>query len=247
MIRVGLKNAVVAQLTKDIGAQESENGRAEVTYGQVTVLPNSQQVDLTMSVQSVNVDSDDVTDVIDVCTGCSGTLTRNSFTPEEASMLLGEKKIDGINVSTGTDEAPYFAFGFKSLLKGENAGGKYLYMWVLKTKFSLSSMTAQSMGNESLTPQPDALTFKSSGRSADGAWRFHMMSNDPNADSTFFSAETLQKLANAATQVFSSPVQAVSFVETLPETGEVGTIYIAGGTAAHYWDGAKFDAAPAGE
>lgn len=247
MIRTGLKNAVVAQLTKDVGAMESESGHAEVTYGQIVPLPGVQQVDLTMSVQSVNVDSDDITDTIDVCTGCSGTITRDSFTPDETGLLLGEKKIDGISVSTGADEAPYFAFGFKSLLRGKNANGKYLYMWVLRSKFALSNMTAQSMGNESLTPQPDALTFKSSGRASDGAWRFYTLSNEPDMDGTFFSAETLQKLANASTQVFSSPVQAVSFVETLPQAGEVGTIYVVGGTAAHYWDGAKFAAAPDGE
>lgn len=243
-VRVGLKNAVIAQLTKDLSAVETESGTAEVTYGQIISLPRAQQIDLTASTQSVNVDADDWTDVIDQCSGYSGTITRDNFSPEEMQIILGEKKVNGYNISTASDEAPYFALGFKSELKGINSDGKYLYMWVLKTKFAQSNMTLQSKGNESLTPQADAITFKSSNRACDGGWRIYTRSNDANMDSKFFSAETLQTLANAASQVYSSPVQAAKFVDSLPDTGDVGTIYVVGGTAAHYWNGAEFVSAP---
>lgn len=246
MIRVGLKNAVIAQLTNDQSSTETGTGKASVTYGEIQALPRVQQMDLTATTQSVNVDADDWTDVIDQCSGYTGTITRDCFTPDEMRIIMGEKAIDGINVSTSNDAAPYFALGFKSLLKGVNANGKYLYMWVLKTKFSQSNMTAQSMGNETLTPQPDAITFKSVNRASDNAWRMYTLSDSPDMDATFFSQETLQKLANVASQEYSSPVQAVKFEESLPETGEVGVIYVVA-SAASYWDGSKFVTAPTGE
>lgn len=239
MIRVGLKNLVMAELTKDNDANMSQNGTAEVTYGKIKQMPNVQSIELNATLQEANVDSDDTTDVLSVCSGYNGTVTRNAFSPEDLAWLLGEKKVDGINVSTGADEAPYVAFGFKTLLKGKGSGGQYLYMWVLKAKFSQSNFSAQSKGNETLTPQADAISFKSSSRNCDGAWRFYARSNSASMDGTFFSQSTLQKLATATTQVYSQPVSAVSFAESLPSSGEVGTVYIVS-DKAYYWNGTEF-------
>ena len=240
MVRVGLKHAVIAPLIKDLSAIESTSGNAEVVYGAVQALPNVQQIDQTATVQSVNVDADDATEEIGQCTGYNGSIARTSFSPEELALILGEKKIDGLNVSTSVDEAPYFALGYKSKMKGSSAGAStYLYMWILKTKFSQSNLTAQSSGSETLTPQPDTINFKSTNRKADDAWRIYTRSDDPNMDKTFFNQETLQKLANAASQTFASPVTKALFVDELPETGAAGNIYIVG-SDAYYWDGSKF-------
>lgn len=239
MIRVGCTKAVVAPLLSDKSEFETEERTPEIVYGSIVSLPNVQQVDLTMSVQSTNVDSDDTTDVVDVCTGCSGTLTRNSLSPDEASLLLGETKVNGINVSKGRDEAPYCAFGFQSLLKGEGANGRYLCHWILKTKFALSNMTSQSMGNESLTPQADSLTFKSTSRECDGAWRLYIRTNDEEEIKKFFSQETLQTLTNAVTQTFAKPINSVEFVDALPASGNVGVIYI-NDNKGYYWNGSGF-------
>nr|DAE46632.1 MAG TPA: major tail protein [Caudoviricetes sp.] len=239
MIRVGLKSLVMAELTKDNDANMSENGQAEVAYGKIKSMPNVQSLELNATVQETNVDSDDTTDVLSVCSGYNGTVTRDAFSPEDLAWLLGEKKVDGINVSTGADEAPYVAFGFKTLLKGKGSGGQYLYMWVLKAKFSQSNFSAQSMGNETLTPQADAISFKSSSRYCDGAWRFYTRSNSGSMDSTFFSQNTLQKLATAAEQVYSQPVNGVIFAENLPDSGTVGNVYIVS-DKAYYWNGTEF-------
>ena len=239
MIRVGCKKAVVAPLLRDKSEFETESRSPEVLYGDIMSLPNVQNIDFTMSVQSSNVDSDDSTDIINVCCGCSGTITRNSFTPDEQAVLLGETKVNGINRSKGTDEAPYFALGHQSVLKGENSDGKHLCQWILKTKFALNNMTAQSMGNESLTPQADALTFKSSCRECDGDWRAYILTNNKEEIEKFFTKETLETLSNAATQTFVKPVSTVSFVDTLPTSGEVGVIYI-NDNKGYYWNGAEF-------
>ncbi len=240
MIRVGLKNLVIAPLIKDNSAMMSESGEPEIVYGALKALPDVQSLELTASVQSVNVDADDATDTIDQCSGYSGTVTRSCFSPDDLSLILGEKKINGIVVSSNVDNAPYFAMGFKSVLQGKDANGKYLYMWILKTKFAQSNMSAQSKGNETLTPQPDAITFKSSSRQCDGEWRMYTMSNDPETDKTFFSLATLQMLATAASSTYAKPVSSVEFADALPATGEAGKIYVTAGTAASYWDGSKF-------
>lgn len=239
-VRVGLKSAVIAPLIKDLGGNETESGLPEVAYGGLIWLPGVQQVDQTATLQSVNVDSDDTTDTIDQCSGYSGTITRDSFSPEEASIVLGEKKVDDFNISTSLDEPGYFAMGYKSMLRGKGANNQHLYMWILKTKFAQSNMTAQSAGIESLTPQADAISFKSVNRDCDGAWRIYIRSNDPNMDSKFFSQETLQKMATAATQVYTSPVGGVEFADTLPDKGIVGHVCIVGGTESYYWNGTEF-------
>lgn len=236
MIRVSCKKAVVALLNRDKSELEAEARTPEVLYSDIMPLPNVQNIDLTMSVQSVNVDSDDTTDAIESCTGCSGTITRDSFSPEENAILLGEKRINGINVSRGGDEAPYCALGWQQLMKGQNADNKHLCMWILKTKFALGSMTSQSMGNETLTPQADAMTFKSSSRKCDDAWRFYILTNKQDEINKFFTNETLQTISDAASQTFIQPVSKVDFVDTLPAVGEVGVIYI-NNTKGYYWNG----------
>lgn len=239
MVRVGLKKLVMSELITDIGAGMSEDNIPKVVYGAIKPMPNVQSLELNANVQEVNVDSDDGTDIISSCTGYSGSVVRNAFSPEDQAWLLGEKTVDGMNVSTGADDAPYVAFGFKSLLQGEGAENTYLYMWVLKAKFSQSNLSAQSKGNETLTPQADSLSFKSSARECDGAWRFYMRSSEAKADATFFTQKTLQTLADASVQSYAQPVQSVEFVESLPASGDVGVIYIAG-DKAHYWNGASF-------
>lgn len=239
MIRVGLKNAVIAPLTKDVDSIESKSGNPEITYGSIIKLPDVQSLELTASVQSTNVDQDDSTDFIEQCTGYSGSITRSSFSPDELAIILAEKKMNNITVSTSNDEAPYFALGFQSKLQGSGSDGNILCMWVLKTKFSQSNFSAQSRGTESLTPQPDSISFKSTNRKADGAWRFYTRTNNAEEIKNFFTQETLQMLADAASQTYTNPVCDVVFAEVLPESGEAGFIYIVS-DAAYYWDGHAF-------
>lgn len=237
MIKVGCKNAVVAELTQDVNAIVSSDGTAKVTYSAPIVLTRVQEISLTPNVQSVDVDADDWTDVISRCVGYNGTIRRDFLSPEEARILLGEKQVNGINVATADDEQKYFAFGFMAKIKGvDSTANSYSYFWILKTKFTPSDMTATSAGTNNLTPQADTLSFNSTNRECDGAWRFYAQSDTANFGSTFFSQTTLQTLANAATQTYTDPVSEVVFAAELPESGEAGKIYIVS-NVSYYWNG----------
>ena len=192
-IRIGLKGFRIAELTKDESATTSESGTASVAYEEIKVLPDVQNINLTARVQSQNVDADDVTTVLNMCTGYDGTVQRTFFTPEEQAELLGEKTVDGIVMSTDNDVAPEFAVGFQTQL----SDGKILAMWLLRAKFSVSDFTGETKGSETLNPQSDTVSFKSLTRAADNAWRFYKVVDDEADLATFFSDTTLQKLATA--------------------------------------------------
>lgn len=240
LIRVGVKQACLMELLEDVSEYEAADGNAYVRYGAPKYLPNLQKVDLTPSTQETDVDADDTTMSLSVCSGYDGSITRNSFDPEEQAWILGEKIVDGVVVSTSNDKPKSFAFCFKSIMDGEDDSGKetYLYMMVLKTKFSQSNFSAESKGKKKLTPQPDELSFSSSNRKADGAWRFYARSNDPTFGKKFFTQEMAQKLSEAASGVNYAPAEVI-FVDTLPDSGAAGVIYIYD-NAAYYWDGSAF-------
>ena len=237
MVKVGCKNAVVAELTQDLNAISSSDGKAKVTYSAPILLPRVQEIGLTPNVQSVDVDADDWTDVISRCAGYNGTIRRDMLSPEEARVLLGEKQVNDMNVATADDEQKYFALGFMAKIKGVNSDkNSYSYFWILKTKFAQSEMTATSAGTNNLTPQADTLSFNSTNRECDNAWRFYAVSNEANFAKTFFTQTTLQTLADAATQTYTNPVSEVIFATELPESGDAGKIYIVS-NVSYYWNG----------
>lgn len=232
-IRKGLRNVCVFPLLKDLSTEMSEDGNPVVQYGAKVNLPNVQTIELKMTTQTESIDSDDASDVLTQCTGCDVTIKRNFISPEEQRILLNEKVIDGMNVSTGADEPGEFAMGFQCAI----SGGDILYMLLLKTKFSLTDLSAESGGDEKLSPQPDSITAKASRRRADDAWRFYVRSTEKDFGRTFFSVDTLQKLADAAVQI-QPQVAEVLFVDTLPNKGEGGKVYIHA-EEAYYWDGSN--------
>lgn len=237
MIRTGCKNVVVAELTQDLNAFSSSDGIAKITYNAPIPLPRVQEIGLTPNESSVNVDADDSTDILDYCTGYNGTIRRDMLSPEEARILLGEKQINGMNISTAGDERKYFALGFMTKIQGLNSGkNSYTYFWILKTKFSYSEMTATSAGTNNLTPQADTLSFNSIHRDCDNSWRLYTVSNEANFAKTFFTQTTLQTLSDAATQTYTNPVSEVIFATELPESGDAGKIYIVS-NVSYYWNG----------
>ena len=238
MIRIGCKNAVWIPLKKDLSAVESESGKAEASYDAPVALPNVQSIELTVQTQSTDVDSDDSTETLERASGYSGTITRNMLSQAEAKLLLGEKAIDGINVSASTDESPYGALGFMTRLAGKGSDGKYTYILVLKAKFGQGDFSASSSGDSKIEAQPDKLSFKSTNRHADDAWRFWTVSDSANYADTFFTAATCQKLANVAKQSYTKPCEVEFVTGTLPtaSTAVSGKIYIKD-SKAYYFDG----------
>lgn len=240
MIRVGCKHAVIAELTKDESVISAQDGVAKAVYAAPIALPRVQEISLTPNVQSVDVDADDWTDVISRCAGYNGSIKRDFLSPEDARIMLGERQVNGINVATSDDVQKYFALGFMSQIKGVNSTpNSYSYFWVLKTKFTQSETTSSSAGTNNLTPQADSLSFSSTNRECDNAWRFYAVSDEPNFANTFFTQATLQTLANAAEQTYSNPVSEVVFADVLPESGDAGKIYIVE-NVSYYWNGTEF-------
>ena len=190
-IRVGLKGFRVAELKKDESKIMSTDGTAKVEYGNIVPLKDVQNIDLTIRTQSADVDADDVTETLSKASGYDGKVQRTMFTPEEQAMLLGETILeDGTVCSSEDDEAPEFAVGFMCKVYG----GKVLAMWVLRSKFNLGDLSAETAGTDKLNPQSDSLSFKSSARKADGFWRVYAMFNSEEEAEAFLTLEKLQKI-----------------------------------------------------
>lgn len=234
MIRIGLKYAVAAKLLKDLGKNETEDGNPVLQYGPLRQLPKLQKLDYTPKITSVVVPADDQDDEeIEKCFGVDGSVQRKLFTPEDMAFLFGEKKVGEFYGSNKDDEPGMFAFGFVNEIS--NSSGKFMYTWLLKTKFKHGQFQAETMGNDTLTPQPDIVSFRSSARNADGEWRFYQISDDPEFAKTFFTQDTLQTLATTGTVVAENPAEVV-FADSVPSTGEVGKIYIVA-DKSYYWNG----------
>lgn len=190
-IRTGLKGLRVAPLLEDLSASMTEDGVAKVAYGEIKKLKDVQNVDLTMRTQTANVDADDETDTIYQCTGCDGKIQRTMFTPEELAMLLDETILeDGSIVSSDEDEPGEFATGFYCKIRG----GGFLVMWLFRTKYSTSDMSAETAGDENLNPQSDTMSFKSMKRKSDGMWRIYKNVESEDEALAFLSEEKLNQI-----------------------------------------------------
>lgn len=194
-IREGLNGLRVAMLTKDENTLMSAEGKATVTYSEAKHLKDVQNLDLTLRSQSTDVDADDVTETLTKCSGYDGKVQRTMFTPQEQAMLLGETVLeDGTVASSEDDEAPEFATGFRCKLKG----GGYLAMWVLRCKYSLGDLSAETAGTDKLNPKSDTLSFKSMARKADGMWRIYKECADETEAEAFLSVENINKIYKKA-------------------------------------------------
>lgn len=190
-IRTGVKGLRVAPLIDDISASMSEDGAAKVTYGDIKKLPDLQNIDLTVRTQTAEVDADDESDTLSKCTGCDGKVQRTMFSPQELAMLLEETVLeDGSVVSSANDEPGEFATGFYCRING----GTYLAMWLLRTKYSPTDMSAETAGNEKLNPQSDTISFKSMPRKADNMWRIWKEVDSEEEAIAYLSKERLEKV-----------------------------------------------------
>lgn len=127
---IGISNAVYALLNE---STDVSGGTA--TYGTVksffpiakcTVNPNG----------AVYTDfGDDAAVVSATTTGkIQVSLEILDIDPAAYAEVTGQTRANGIATDTGTDTAPYLAFGFRQLL----ANGSYRYVWLLKGKFAKS-------------------------------------------------------------------------------------------------------------
>lgn len=197
-IRTGLHGLRIAKLEEDIVPSMTADGEASAPkYGEIIKLPNVQNFDLTARTQSQDIDSDDATDIISKCSGYDGKAQRTMFTPSEQSMVLGETMLaDGTVVSHSDDEPPEFAIGFVCPM----AGGEYFAAWILRAKFSLGDLTAETAGTNKLNPQSDTLSFTSMERKCDKAFRLYGTFSDEKEALSFLTLDRLQKLYEKKTE-----------------------------------------------
>lgn len=235
-IRIGLKNLRIAELTKDESAEMSNDGMPHVAYGTINRLANVQKINYKPSVQTQSISADDVSEDITQCTGAEGSMDRTLITPEESALLLNKKVFeDGIAVAGRDDEPREFATGFQCKIKG----GKTLYIWLLRTKYSETDFTAETAEEGSIKAQADTISFKSFNRKCDDGWMYNGISDDPEFAKTFFSQATLQRMATGAKTKHMQPANVV-FADTMPADGVVGNIYIVA-NKAYYWDGTEMN------
>lgn len=196
LIKLGLRGLRVAKLEEDVSTSAAADGKAFVRYGEIIKLPKVQNIDLTARSQSADVDADDVTETLAQCTGYDGKVQRTFFKPAEQAMLLGETiQKDGSVASTSNDDAPYYATGFVCKM----SGNKFYAAWILRCKYSTGDFSAETAGTEKLNPQSDTLSFKSSTRAADEAWRVYNVFDSEAEAESFLTLDRLHMLAEKKT------------------------------------------------
>lgn len=188
-VKTGLQSLYYAIITSDM--------KGAIVYEPPVPLLNVQQVQVNPLVATANINADNKTDEVALCTGADLTVQRVMFTPEEESILLGRIIDENGGVYGGrTDNPPYIALGYERTL---GTSGKSLFVWIFKTKFRPSNSTADTEAVDTITPQFDSYTARATTRDADGQWIYNIESDDPDFAETFFTTTLLQKLASGIT------------------------------------------------
>lgn len=134
MAAIGLKNIVVAKITKD-----DETG---TVYETPRKLSPAMNVNITPTVNSANLPGDDqVQETIEELESVTVSFGVNEIDNEDYAYIMG-KTVDANNGVTdkSTDEAPYLAFGYEAPL----TGGRKRMTWLYKGKFGLPTEELQT-------------------------------------------------------------------------------------------------------
>ena len=130
MATIGLRDLYRAPIT--IGTSGAEE------YGTPVRMAKAISAELSVEVAEAILYADDGADEV-VKEFVSGeiTLNVNDLLPADLAALLGQKQdADKVVYGADTDEAPYFAIGFRA----KKAGGTYKYIWLYKFGFTKSSL-----------------------------------------------------------------------------------------------------------
>ncbi|MEK9198788.1 major tail protein [Ureibacillus sp. FSL E2-3493] len=169
MAAIGLKNIVVAKITKD-----DETG---TVYETPRKLSPAMNVNITPTVNSANLPGDDqVQETIEELESVTVSFGVNEIDNEDYAYIMG-KTVDANNGVTdkSTDEAPYLAFGYEAPL----TGGRKRMTWLYKGKFGLPTEELQTkQGSPSFQTPTVEGTFIP--RKSDSKWRYRVESNETN-------------------------------------------------------------------
>ena len=141
MATIGLRDLYRAPI--EVGLEGAE------TYGSPVRMAKAISAELTVETAEAILYADDGADEV-VKEFVSGELTLNvnNLLPADLAALLGQTQdSDKVVYAADTDEAPYWAIGFRA----KKANGEYKYIWLYKVKFAIPS--------ESYTTKGDAIEF----------------------------------------------------------------------------------------
>lgn len=168
MATIGLRDLYRAPIT--VGSDGSE------TYGTPVKMAKAISAELSVEVAEAILYADDGADEV-VKEFVSGEITLgvNDLLPADLAALLGQTQDDDkVVYAADTDEAPYFAIGFRA----KKAGGTYKYIWLYKVKFSIPDESYQTKGDsiEFATPEIVGQFIKRD----DGLWKAEHVAEPTN-------------------------------------------------------------------
>lgn len=168
MATIGLRDLYRAPITNRDGRE---------TYGTPVIMAKAISVDLSVDVAEAILYADDGADEVEK-EFISGKLTLNvnDLLPTDLAALLGQQlDDDGVVYASDSDNAPYFAIGFRA----KKPKGKYKYIWLYKVKFSIPSEKYSTKGDSIAFTTPE-ITGQFIKR-PDGRWKAEHVAEPTNS------------------------------------------------------------------
>lgn len=175
-VPIGLKDIYVSKLLSDL--------IAGTNYDTPVKLAKAIEATITPQVNTATLFADDgPVDQLNTLGAIQVAIGVDQLTNAQKSLLLGhEIDANGVLVGKNTDEAPYVALGFKSLM----SNGSYKFVWLYKGKFQLNeeSFATKKDSAEFKTPTLNSVFIR---RAFDNAWKAEANEDDTSVPSTVFS------------------------------------------------------------
>lgn len=183
MATIGLRDLYYAKI--------KEETEGTITYEVPKRLAKAISAEMTVETAEALLCADDGVDAT-IKEFVSGAikLNVNDIAPEDAAILLGQKKDkDGVLYSEEGDEPPYVATGFRA----KKPGGKFKYIWLYKVKFSIPDEKYQTKG-ESVEFNTPEITGKFIKR-PDGIWKADYVGEPTDATASTWFKQVREKAA----------------------------------------------------
>ena len=162
MSTIGLKNVVIAPLTKD-DATETTYGTVESLVGAIEASITPQNTD-----PEVQYADDGEYDTVYPDPELEIRLQMADI-PLDKRKLLFDNKIDqnGVLIKNASDKPTYFAVGFKS----EKADHTYRYVWLYKVRATPMTENYATKEGDTITRQTGEIVFTAIKRTSDGQYQ----------------------------------------------------------------------------
>ena len=162
MSTIGLKNVVIAPLTKD-DATETTYGTVESLVGAIEASITPQNTD-----PEVQYADDGEYDTVYPDPELEFRL-RMADIPLDKLKLMFDNKIDqnGVLIKNASDKPTYFAVGFKS----EKADHTYRYVWLYKVRATPMTENYATKEGDTITRQTGEIVFTAIKRTSDGQYQ----------------------------------------------------------------------------